>query len=270
MSAALARFLAPAALLLGLSPARAEAQTKQACYDAYEQGQRLRRAGQLRRARENLLVCARDPCSLVFQPECVGWLAEVDRVQPTLVVDVRDRGAAITQVVVRVDGEVLATKLDGREMPVDPGEHSFRVELPTGTTMEKREVVLEGEKARRLVFEIPKEPAKPARDAPLAEAPPFPWGGVLSSAAAGLSIAGFAYFGLTGLARRSTLDACGLYCNRSDIDYTRTHFVIADVFLGVSVIALGAATYLWLRWARTPTTEPRSAASRVPMVRFTF
>jgi hypothetical protein len=29
----------------------------------------------------------------------------------------------------------------------------------------------------------------------------------------------------------------------------RQHFTIADISLGVSAVALGVATYLWIRWA---------------------
>jgi hypothetical protein len=243
--------------------------SKEACDNAYEQGQRLRRSGQLIRARQKLLVCARAPCSAVFQPECLQWLAEADRLQPTVVIDVRSAGQPITDLEVKMDGQPLTEKLDGRELPVDPGEHVFRVESPGQRPVEKREVFIEGDKAHRLVLEIGAVTAAASpRDASGSKR--SPWAAVVSSGVGALAVGSFAYFGLTGVARWNTLSACGLHCPASDITYTKTHFVVADVSLGVSLVAIGFATYFWITWAGVRKHETSSAARIVAPLGFAW
>ena len=74
--------LASAALLLLAAPAQAG--DAAACAEAAERAQPLRRAGSLRAARAQLLVCARKECPRVVRKDCEGWLADVDRSIPTV------------------------------------------------------------------------------------------------------------------------------------------------------------------------------------------
>jgi hypothetical protein len=247
-----------AAVLLAEFPARADLppETLQACHQGYEQGQRLRRAGHLIQARKELLTCARDPCPSVFQPECVAWLAEVDRVLPSVVLDVRTGGMTVSEARVWLDGQALADKLDGRAISVDPGEHHLRVEIAGLAPVEKRELLVEGEKAHLVAFDL-----APARAAPIPTVTrPTPWAAIVTTSVGVLAVGSFAYFGATGLARRDdVLNQCLEHCQSSDISYVREHFTIADVSLAVSVVALGAATYLWIRWAGSVPRAPSAA-----------
>jgi hypothetical protein len=61
---------------------------------------------------------------------------------------------------------------------------------------------------------------------------------------------GFAVFGLTGLSeKRDLADTCAPSgsCAAGDVSSARTRLIIADVSLGVGVVAVGIATYLFLR-----------------------
>jgi hypothetical protein len=235
-----------ALLLLG---ARASGQLppeiRKTCHDAYEQGQRLRRAGKLIDARANLLICARDPCPATFQPECITWLAEVERALPSVVFRVQGSDALLTDVKVSVDGRVITEKLDGREISVDPGEHTVQLEAAGFAPIVRHELFVEGEKAHPVSFEPPTSP-KTASPAPRR---PVPWAAISVSGVGVLGTGSFAYFGITGLARREdVLNVCQQHCHPSDISFVREHFLIADVSLGVAVVAAGVSTYLWIRW----------------------
>jgi hypothetical protein len=241
--------LAGSALLFGASTVHADLspETRQACHRGYDQGQRLRRAGQLLDARKELLVCARDPCPAAFQPECVTWLAEVERVLPSVVIEVRQDGVLLAEARVSIDGHMLTERLDGREIPADPGEHRFRVEVPGQPALERSELLVEGDKAHRLLFDVASRVSGPLAKAPVRVTP---WVPAVVTVVGALALGSFAYFGATGLARRDdVLNKCQQHCNQSDIDFVRQRFTIADVSLGVSVAALGVATYLWIRWA---------------------
>jgi len=235
-----------------------ETDTKATCKSAYEQGQRLRKSGALRKSRTNLLVCARDPCPAAFQPECVQWLAEVEKLLPSVVVEaVGADGAPQSNVRVLIDGEVLAERLDGKSLEVDPGVHVFRFEPEGKKAIEQKLLIVEGEKSRKLHIEI--EPKGTPVEAPKPEEPKkssvVPW--VLGGVGV-LALGSFAYFGATGLSKRGELDDCTPYCKQDDIDSVRRKFLIADVSLGVGVVALGVATFMLVS---SPSTEPKKDAT---------
>ena len=71
--------------------------------------------------------------------------------------------------------------------------------------------------------------------------PSYVLGGVSAAAAAS-----FAYFAISGLSQLNQLEQCKPNCSRSDVRDVRTKYLLADVSLGVSAVALAAAGYfLW-------------------------
>src|SRR5215475_7621018 len=90
------------------------------CAAAAEQGQQLRDEGKYRRAREQMLVCAREACPPPIRSDCGKWLTEVDRDAPTVVFGARDgRGSDVVDVKVSMDGQVILDRLDGKPVLVD-------------------------------------------------------------------------------------------------------------------------------------------------------
>ncbi len=244
------------AALLGAAPAvRAEETSKTVCRSAYEQGQRLRRAKRLLAARDELVICSRAPCPAVFQPECLRWLGEVQSELPTVVVDVRrDGDVEVTAADVRMDGAAFATRIDGRAQPVDPGEHSFTVTLPDGQTRTQKGTVVEGVKAQRFVFDFAPKVLAPVTHGV------SPWTYVLG----GVTVAGlgsFGYFGLTGLHQRGEVIDCTHDCSESEVDTARRSLLLADVSLGVSVVALASA--LTVYFVTRPSSAPVPATASV-------
>ncbi len=123
------------------------ADDKGACLGAASQGQNLRDARKLIEARQQFQICARQQCPAMVQQDCAGWLADVERDLPSVVITAKDSdGMDLVDVEVSVDGEPLVTKLDGRAAPTNPGEHVFRFKLRDGAQRDQLVLIKEGEK----------------------------------------------------------------------------------------------------------------------------
>jgi hypothetical protein len=175
-----------------LAPLRASADV-QACLGASEKGQRARSAGKLREARGRFLVCSSDGCPAMVRRVCAQWQGEVIATLPSIVLGAKDRaGRDLFDVSVSIDGELLARKLDGKSIPVDPGPHTFTFEMAGVAPVVERALVKEGEKTRVIAVTVPvgtppndgASPPPPAATAPEAERPGvitvrehtvFPW-----------------------------------------------------------------------------------------------
>ena len=239
---------------------------RERCATAAEHGQQLRDDGKYRRARDEILVCARSACPGPIKADCGRWLAELDRDAPTVVFGAKDGdGKDVFDVRVSIDGEPIQTRLDGKPVLVDVGEHKITFVWPSGTVKEERVLVRAGEKSRPITFvERSAKPAvvpAPSPAAPTAEpsSPPSPTKGSLALplAAAGVGVvafASFAFFGLSGQSELADLERCKPYCTMDRVDSARTKLIIADISLGVGVVALGVATYMIL-------TRPKVDAS---------
>jgi len=78
--------------------------------------------------------------------------------------------------------------------------------------------------------------------APRSRVPSYVLGGVGAAAAAS-----FAYFAISGHSAFNQLEQCKPNCRRSDVRDVRTKYLLADVSLGVSVVALATAGYFLFR-----------------------
>ncbi len=255
-----------------LVPVARAAPSKTACVEAHGDGQAQRKAGKLRAARERFLSCSDEACPAVVRRECVTWAQEVDAETSTFVVAASIDGAGDTDdVAVSVDGQLVAKRLDGRALPVDPGSHELRFETRGAPAVDERVTFRTGEKNRKLAIVFRPTPAPAASSAPppatseapavaSAEAPkvsrstlPYVLGGV-----GAVGLVGFAYFGLDASKKKTSLDdrGCKPACPRDDVDAVRRGYLFANVSLGVGVVGLGVATYLLL-------TRPKSDRTAV-------
>jgi hypothetical protein len=142
--------LASLAGLSAATPASAGGPTTADCLTASEQAVKAHVAHRLREMRRELLVCAAATCPAEIRADCAQRVAEVNRALPTVVFEVRDeQGNELTGVGVTVDGEVLAPRLEGIALSVDPGEHKFVFTATDRPPLEKSLVLHEGEKDRR-------------------------------------------------------------------------------------------------------------------------
>ncbi len=120
---------------------------KMECIAADTDGQALRIAGSLLRARKRLAICAAASCPGIVREDCLQRIAELDVAQPTVVFSATNgRGRPLVAVRVIVDGTTIAERLDGRPLPVDPGTHLFVFEALGRVTAQMRLRFEEGEK----------------------------------------------------------------------------------------------------------------------------
>jgi hypothetical protein len=248
--------LAASILLAAASPrlARADAPppSKAECIDAYTSGQQLKRNGELRAARARLLVCSRDPCPTGLQADCSDWLGEVQRLQPSIVVVARNEtGQELTDVRVFIDNVLAASRLDGRAIDVDPGEHTLRFETMGRPPRTQQLLVREGQKAREVSvrFEAVAAPAEENKGG-------LGWPVWLSGGVTVAALATFTGFGIAGVSHRSDLlDTCSHRCTDDEKSAVDQKFLVADIALGVAAIA-GAATVLLLLTGSSSTRSP--------------
>jgi len=166
--------------------------TREQCIDGNGRAQVLRRSGKFAAAREELRRCAASLCPRMVRDDCTERLDELNRVQPTIVFDVKDAaGNDVVAAMVSFDGAPLAEKLDGSPLSVDPGPHTFEFAVAGQPRVTRTFVLKEGEKARieRIVFGPSSEPGPgPAR----AEAPSPPPAGADAAQAASAGPRSFA------------------------------------------------------------------------------
>ncbi len=187
------------------------------------------------------------------------WLDEIRASMPSLSVSVTDvDGCDVTKATVAVDGEVVATSLDGRALSIDPGVHVLRVELATGRVSEQRVVLNEGEKARRHVVSFAARGVTCGRAtssgasgsaAPVsASSERHGQTPLMTYVLGGVGIAALAVgggFEIVGFSDRAAFDACRPRCSSESVDDWRTKFIVGDVFIGVGLVSLGIAGYLY-------------------------
>jgi hypothetical protein len=120
------------------------------CLTASEAWLKLRSEGKLRDARTQLLVCAAASCPADVRDECSSHIAAVNAAIPSIVFMAKDAaGSDVAAVTVTMDGQWLASKLDGSAIAIDPGEHTFTFETAGQAPFARKFVIHEGEKDRR-------------------------------------------------------------------------------------------------------------------------
>jgi hypothetical protein len=180
---------------------------------------------------------------------------------------------------VTMDGEVLAERLDGTAIPLDPGEHTFVFEATGQPPLSKQMLIREGEKNRRELVQLG-SPAPPAPSgsttdqspAPAPATPPSQGIGiqkVLALVTTGVGVAGVAVgtvFGLESMSKHDdAIKACPGACRdqngvtlwnqaRSAGDLSTAGFV-------VGAVGLAGGAVLWFT-APAPEESMRAGAVR--------
>ena len=236
--------LAAAATLLGFE-ASARADERESCASAADTAQQSRDEGKYRRAREAMLICARDVCPAPIKRDCLEWLTQLESIAPTIVLAAKEGTKDLSDVKVYVDGVLVTDKLDGKPLQMDLGKHKFRFDY-AGQSKEEDVIVGAGQKNRNILATFDAAPppvvAPPvAKDQGGSLVPVFIVGGL-----GVVALGSFAIFGLSGKGEVDDLQACKGHCPQDDVDKARTKLVIADISLGVGIVALGVATYMFI------------------------
>lgn len=233
------------------SNARADEPDKETCIASFDRGQRAQSDRALKRAQTELIVCAQESCPAVLRADCAGVLAEVRRALPTVVLAADDgHGHELLDVKVTTGGEVLATRLDGRAMPFDPGTYELTFETTGAGPVKVVQLIHEGEKSRvvRASFRGlggaaeagPGDRPSPKRSA---------GGWALPISLLALSAGAFVVAGVTRLSFDSGVDdlraTCAPDCTQAQRGDLSSTLVTSNVALGAGIGLLGVAAVSW-------------------------
>jgi hypothetical protein len=266
-------------LLLAARPAAAEV-TKEQCVDANERAQDLQHSSKLQEARAQLAICVSGGCPEPVREDCSRRMQDVERIQPTLVFDAKDpAGHDLADVAVTMDGKPLASRLDGRALPVDPGEHTFVFQMEGQAPLSQHLIVKEGEKERRERIVIgaapPPEPVAPPAPAPAAPSSPGDGqrlAGIVASVAgvAALGV-GAGFFAVATSKWSSAQSDCGSSTTCTSYESYKAALPDHDgasnaatistigVVAGAALLVSGAVIY----FTAPPKRSPSTAATRV-------
>ncbi len=244
---------------------RAHALDVAACEASFEHAQNLELDTKLIAARGAYAQCMDATCPSLLRVECTRRFESLSPRMPSIVVGARNAaGTDLVDVRLDVDGTTVATTLTGRAIELDPGVHHVRV-AGRGAADERDVVIREGEKLRPLTFTL----AVPSSIEPPSRTP--------SSASAGLpvgfyalgavSVAAFATSAVVGVGALSD-DAelhrtCAPGCSQRAEDGVRDRFIVADVALGIGIVAAAAATWFFISSRRAS-----DVAFAPPAIRF--
>jgi hypothetical protein len=264
------------AAMLTVSSGRAEGPTADACATASDNAQPLRKAGKLRAAKQQLLICVTKSCPSIVRDDCAGQLGSIEKAMPTVVFVATDaKGGDLSAVHVSMDGQPLADHLDGTPLAVDPGEHMFRFDATGLPSVNKKVVLHETEKERRvaLSFSLPSEGPAPAEGSstPQSEesaAAPTPWPAYVAFGIGGAGLVVGVIFTVSALMQNSLLAGeCTLPNGGCDsqyqpqIDRLHTDQILAGVGYGIAVVGAGVGTYLLLT---SGSSQQKANAVRAP------
>jgi hypothetical protein len=261
------------------------ADAKSDCIAAADQGQSLRDDGKYRGARDAFTSCARDVCPRLVQRSCIEWLGQLEDAMPTVVLGAKDEsGSDLARAHVTVDGEPLTEVLDGKPLPLDPGQHVLSFERGGSGAASTRVVLRAGEKNRAVTVTLRTSPdAAIASPSPSAEPAPdqtphasfFTAGHVTALSllvAGGAAIGVGAYFlgqaggdadtasGIRGTIPPDacTRDASSAPCQSlsAAVDaHYRDETLAAVMLVGGGVLVVGAAV-AWLAWPKAADERP--------------
>jgi hypothetical protein len=252
--------------------ARAGDDAKRACVAASTDAQTLRHEDKLLAARDELHVCASDPCPEVVKSRCTHWLTEVEAQIPSVIVRAKDAaGGDVLDADVSIDGH--ASRL-GRPETLDPGEHVVLVKRAGGDSKEERFLLVDGERARVLTVNlfhaapavVPVAPTPTPAVAPAqadAHAGRIPLGTWVLGGLGLVAFAGSAIFYAEAANDYGKLSTCSPNCSDAQTQSVRTNEVGSGVALGVGIAAVvGAVTWALL----SPSAKGTKPLAYAPIV----
>lgn len=245
--------------------ARGQEDAKRTCATAFTSAQRLMRSGDLLEARKKLVLCGGPECPEIMHADCQQWLSNVEASLPTVVFQVvSSAGTAPEGVRMSLDGAEPMV-LDGRALPMNPGEHELVFEASGFRTSGRRLVVSEGEKLRREV--VPLEPTPtpkvsaelPAKRLSTSGQPSKPSASrrltvpvIVAASGAALAGVGAIYFGLKARSDERDLDRCRPSCTRDTVDHVKSEYLWANLSIGLAAAGITTATVLFLTSGKSP------------------
>jgi hypothetical protein len=124
-------------------------------YSAYKSAVEREQAGHPGEARELLATCLKATACGGLVPKCAALYDRVATDRATVVPVVTDEsGQPRVDVQVKMDGQLLISKLDGRALPVEPGLHEFTFGTDRGVFATEKVQINEGQRNRLITVSM--------------------------------------------------------------------------------------------------------------------
>ena len=246
--------------------------SKADCAQAFEAAQRQRNASRYLEASREALKCANPSCGVVLSEECGKIYSELQDVTPSVVFAARDAaGGEIASASAEIDDDASALALDGKAIPIDPGNHTFRFHADGFAPQSQALVIRAGEKLRPITVVLqpisthasasptPAAAAPLPRDTPRASVPRgvYVLGGVAAVGVGGF--VGFRWAGSRGFDELAR--TCKPDCSSSSVDGVRQKYLLSTISLAVGGVAAAAAVTWYI--AAKPSSAANSARLQV-------
>jgi hypothetical protein len=220
---------------------------KQVCASSYEEAQQLKLSSRLIAARGKLAICTRATCAEAMRLDCARWFEEIERELPTVVLAARDSGGTDrSDVGVELDGRAWQSRLEGKSLEIDPGEHELRFLPAHAEPVTLRIVARQGQKDRLVTVTIPKEGSS-------AESARKTVGYVVGTVGLG-ALGASLYLGYSAKQQENGMRtgpvACAPHCSDSEVDTLRTKLYWSYGTLAAGVVGIGAGVLLVLSGKR--------------------
>jgi hypothetical protein len=250
-----------------------------ACVAAWRNADKLVKVGQLRAAKVSMLKCAHYTCGGVLSKECGRRVAEIENDTPTIVPVVKDEdGDALADVSLAMDGELVANRIDGRAVMVDPGTHEFTFQRGNRVLASYKTTILQGQRNRTVEVSLDGDrpmvktrlppgslvgaAIAPSASGAAAEGQQLNFtpdqveeesgggrritnGTLLLGAVGALGVAGYAGALYQGNKENRDLDICAPGCRPEAVDRVRKFYQAAKISLGIGAAALVGAGLLY-------------------------
>jgi hypothetical protein len=247
---------------LNSAHARAADPANRECLAASEASLKADNEHKLRAERSALLICAAASCPAEIRRECIRRVDEVNAALPTIIFVAKDTaGTDLSAVKIVMDGEVIADRLDGSALSIDPGVRTFRFETAGYEPITRQLVIRESQKNRHeaVIF----------GSAGVASVSSSGWGTqkTLAIVAGGVGLASLAFGGIFGLRAMSKKTDAQRACPRDCADQNgvnlwddavRAGNVSTGAFI-VGGVMLAAGATLWL----TAPDSTRGASAQI-------
>jgi len=121
------------------------------CKESYNDAKRSAQSGNLLEAKEFLGKCARESCGRFLQGACTALYTQMEVEIPSIVPVVTDASPAQRGLIaVKMDGEPFASKIDGRAILLNPGDHEFSFSTENRVFATQQTLVVQGQRNRTI------------------------------------------------------------------------------------------------------------------------
>src|SRR5579859_1272577 len=125
------------------------------CSNVYNDGLELEDQGKLLRAREVLLSGAKARCIAPVRQACRRRYDQLAAEIPSVVpIAMTEEGDPLDDVQVAIDNQIVASRLDGRSLQLDPGLHEFAYSVDGKVVAAEKIMIVQGQRNRPISITI--------------------------------------------------------------------------------------------------------------------